>query len=109
MNWGLDHRREKMRKTTLLVRKRTTLVLLAATLVFSTLILRLGWLQLVEGDRLREEAQELRMIDVPVEAKRGIIYDRNGNELVTSVSVDSAYAFPPQIVDKRAAADKIAT
>jgi stage V sporulation protein D (sporulation-specific penicillin-binding protein) len=84
------------------------MVLLAATLVFSALILRLGWLQLVEGDRLREEAQELRMIDVPVEAKRGIIYDRNGNELVTSVSVDSAYAFPPQISEKRGAADKIA-
>lgn len=72
------------------------------------LIFRLGWLQLVEGDRLREEALEVRMRDVPVEAKRGTIYDRNGQELVASVSVDSAYAFPPQIKDKRDAADKIA-
>lgn len=48
------------------------------------------------------------MRDVPVEAKRGTIYDRNGYELVTSVSVDSAYAFPPQIEDKQAAAEKIA-
>lgn len=76
--------------------------------VFSGLIFRLGWLQLVEGDRLRDEALEVRMRDVPVEAKRGTIYDRNNNELVTSVSVDSAYAFPPQILDKRDAADKIA-
>ena len=73
-----------------------------------TLIFRLAWLQLVEGDRLREEALEVRMRDVPVEAKRGTIYDRNGQELVKSVSVDSAYAFPPQIKDKRDAADKIA-
>ncbi|MCL6636063.1 MAG: stage V sporulation protein D, partial [Peptococcaceae bacterium] len=57
---------------------------------------------------MREEAQEVRMRDVPVEARRGTIYDRNGHELVTSVSVDSAYAFPPQIKDKREAADKIA-
>lgn len=77
-------------------------------LVFPGLILRLGWLQLVEGDRLRDEALEVRMRDVPVEAKRGTIYDRNGSELVTSVSVDSAYAFPPQVKDKRGAADKIA-
>jgi len=48
------------------------------------------------------------MRDVPVEAKRGAILDRNGNELATSVSVDSAYAFPSQIKDKREAADKIA-
>ena len=48
------------------------------------------------------------MRDVPVEAKRGNIYDRNGQELVTSISVDSAYAFPPQIKDKRDAAEKIA-
>lgn len=65
-------------------------------------------MQLVEGDRLRQEALDVRMRDVPVEAKRGTIFDRNGQELVTSVSVDSAYAFPPQIQDKRTAADKIA-
>jgi stage V sporulation protein D (sporulation-specific penicillin-binding protein) len=68
----------------------------------------LGWLQLVEGDHLRQKALEARMRDVPVEAKRGTIFDRNGQELVSSVSVDSAYAFPPQIDDKEAAAEQIA-
>lgn len=50
------------------------------------------------------------MRDVPVEARRGALLDRNGNELVTSVSVDSAFAFPPQIkVEDRALyAEKIA-
>lgn len=74
------------------------------------LIFRLAWLQLVEGDRLREEAMEVRMRDVPVEARRGSVLDRNGNELVSSVSVDSAFAFPPQIKeeDRRAYAEKIA-
>jgi len=74
------------------------------------LIFRLAWLQLVEGDRLREEAMEARMRDVPVEARRGSVFDRNGNELVTSVSVDSAFAFPPQIKEEdcRPYAEKIA-
>lgn len=97
-----------MQTTPIMVRKRITLVFLAAVLLFSVLVFRLAWLQLVEGDRLRNEALEVRMRDVPVEAKRGTIYDRNGSELVTSVSVDSAYAFPPQVQDKRVAADKIA-
>lgn len=97
-----------MQTTTILIRKRITWVFLIAALALIGLIFRLAWLQLVEGDQLREEALEARMRDVPLEAKRGAIFDRNGNELVTSVSVDSAYAFPPQVSDKRETADKIA-
>ncbi|NPV72705.1 MAG: stage V sporulation protein D [Pelotomaculum sp.] len=97
-----------MHTTNILIRKRITGLFLITTLALVGLIFRLAWLQLVEGDRLRAEAQEVRMRDVPVEARRGTIYDRNGNELVASVSVDSAYAFPPQIKDKRDAANKIA-
>jgi stage V sporulation protein D (sporulation-specific penicillin-binding protein) len=48
------------------------------------------------------------MRDVPVDARRGNVYDRNGNELVTSISVDSAYAFPPQVENKEEAAARIA-
>lgn len=97
-----------MQTTNILIRKRITILFLTTVAVFLFLVLRLGWLQLVEGDRLRAEALDIRTRDVPVEAKRGAILDRNGNELVTSISVDSAYAFPPQIVDKRGTADKIA-
>ncbi|NQS76951.1 MAG: stage V sporulation protein D [Peptococcaceae bacterium] len=97
-----------MRTTPISVRKRITYVFMIAIVFFSMLIIRVGYLQLVEGDRLRDEAMDVRMRDVPLEAKRGTIYDRNGHELVTSVSVDSAYAFPPQIEDKQGAAEKIA-
>ncbi|MDD3653335.1 MAG: stage V sporulation protein D [Desulfotomaculaceae bacterium] len=98
-----------MQTTNILIRKRITILLFVVSAVLFFLIVRLAWLQLVEGDRLRAEAQEIRMRDVPVEAKRGTIFDCNGNELVSSVSVDSAYAFPPQIdEDRREIADKIA-
>jgi len=92
----------------MMIRKRITGLFLIFMAVLSGLILRLAWLQLVEGSELQEQAMEARLRDVPVEAKRGTIYDRNGHELVTSVSVDSVFAFPPQIDDPRATAEKVA-
>lgn len=72
------------------------------------LILRLAWIQFVRGDELRQQGIINRMRDVPVEAKRGSILDRNGNELVTSVSADSVYAIPSHIENPDEAAAKIA-
>lgn len=99
-----------MQTTNLLIRKRIILLFLIGIALFLVLMGRLGWLQLIQGDRLRAEALDIRTRDVPVEAKRGAILDRNGNELATSVSVDSVYAFPPQIKkdNKRKTADMVA-
>jgi len=94
--------------TGIAVRRRITVIFLVTSLLLIVLIFRLAWLQLVKGDELRRKAKEIRMRDVPVEARRGNIYDRNGNELVASISVDSAYAFPQQVKNKREAAVKIA-
>ncbi|MEG3070075.1 MAG: hypothetical protein RQM92_03825 [Candidatus Syntrophopropionicum ammoniitolerans] len=60
-----------MRTTPISVRKRITYVFMIAIVFFSMLIIRVGYLQLVEGDRLRDEAMDVRMRDVPLEAKRG--------------------------------------
>lgn len=54
-------------------------------------------MQFVKGAELSEKATQNRMRDVPVESKRGIIYDRNGRELAISISADSVYAIPAEI------------
>lgn len=97
-----------MKTTSILVRKRLTLVLLLAGLALVALMVRLAWIQFVMGEDLKNKALEVRMRDIPVEAKRGTIYDRNGKELVTSVSVDSVYAIPHQVENKRDAAERLA-
>lgn len=97
-----------MRTTGILVRKRLTWIFLLSVLAFSGLVVRLAWIQFVKGDYYQERAMEVRMRDIPVEAKRGSIYDRNGNELVTSVSADSIYAIPSQIKDPGGAARALA-
>ncbi|MCL5935708.1 MAG: stage V sporulation protein D, partial [Firmicutes bacterium] len=97
-----------MRTTGILIRKRLTWLFLLCATAFVGLIFRLAWIQFVEGDYLQEKALEVRMRDVPVEAKRGTICDRNGNVLVTSVSSDSVYAIPYQVKNPRQVTDLLA-
>ncbi|KAF1084867.1 Stage V sporulation protein D [Sporotomaculum syntrophicum] len=90
------------------MRKRLTWVLIIASGFFVVLMSRLAWVQFVHGGELQKKALEVRMRDIPVEAKRGAILDCNGNELVTSISVDSIYATPGHVKDPQEAAEKIA-
>lgn len=83
------------------VNPKTRLYYLAGFLAFWFLVIciRLVWLQVVDyGDfTQRASRQQQRSIDVaPV---RGNIYDRNGNELAMTVSVDSVFAVPSQVAD----------
>lgn len=94
--------------TNMTVRKRLTWIFLLASLFFFFLIGRLAWVQFVHGEELQNKALEIRLRDIPVEAKRGSILDRNGKELVTSISVDSIYAIPGHVQNPRETAEKLA-
>jgi stage V sporulation protein D (sporulation-specific penicillin-binding protein) len=69
---------------------------------------RLAYIQFVRGAELREQAMNVRTHEVPVEARRGVIYDRMGRELAVSVNVDSIFAVPAEIKDASATAQKLA-
>ncbi|MBO8159316.1 stage V sporulation protein D [Thermosyntropha sp.] len=86
-----------MQTTSLTVRKRIATLFLLFTVGFVLLCVRIFWVQFVKGAELSEKAMQNRMRDIPVEAKRGIIYDRNGHELAISVSADSIYAIPAEV------------
>ncbi|MCG8401104.1 MAG: stage V sporulation protein D [Firmicutes bacterium] len=96
--------------TNMTVRKRLTIIFILSSLFFVFLMGRLAWVQFVHGSELQEKALEVRMRDIPLEPRRGSILDRNGKELVISISVDSVYATPLQVEDEnaRATADKLA-
>ena len=100
-----------MQTTNLQVRKRIATLFFLFTIVFLLLGTRIFWVQFVRGAELSEKALQNRMRDIPVEAKRGIIYDRNGQELAISISADSVYAIPAEVVsseEARAIAAKLA-
>lgn len=70
---------------------------------------RLAWLQLIKGPELGSKAMAQWMREIPVEPKRGIIRDRNGNELAISASADTVVAIPAQIEDAPATAKQLAS
>lgn len=87
-----------MQTTSLLVRKRIATLFFLFTLGIFLLGGRVFWVQFVRGAELSARAEQNRMRDEPVASKRGIIYDRNGNELAISVSADSVCAYPAEII-----------
>lgn len=80
-----------------ILRKRTGLVFILLSLLLVYLVGRIGWVQIVNGDKFQKMALNIRLREVPVEAKRGAIYDCNGKELAVSISSDSIYAVPPEV------------
>lgn len=70
------------------LRQRTAiLILLILVLGFGAAVLRLTYLTTVQSSELQEAAVDLQLADTTVSAKRGTIYDANGNVLAESASV----------------------
>lgn len=90
--------------------KRRLIILLLFSLIFSFLLLgRVFWIQFVRGDDLKERALNQWTSDVPVEPKRGTVYDRNKNPLAISATVDTVVASPPDIKDIETTANLLST
>lgn len=70
------------------LRQRTAiLILLILVLGFGAAVLRLTYLTTIQSSELQESAVDLQLADTTVSAKRGTIYDANGNVLAESASV----------------------
>jgi stage V sporulation protein D (sporulation-specific penicillin-binding protein) len=72
------------------------------------LIIRLGFIQIVQGEELKKGALEQWTKSIEIKAKRGTIYDRNGKELAISVSSHTVWASPADIKNPEETAKKVA-
>ncbi|MGE5598921.1 MAG: penicillin-binding protein 2, partial [Bacteroidota bacterium] len=72
-----------------------------AMVVFALLVVRLGDLQLSQGDRLAARAEENRLRLLRINAPRGVLYDRHRTPLVTSRLAFSLIAVPEALADPR--------
>lgn len=83
-------------------RRRIGFALLVFMLAIVGLTCRLAWIQLIKGPELARRALAQWMREIPVEPKRGIIFDSKGNELAISASADTVVALPAQIPKDKA-------
>ncbi|NLW55396.1 MAG: PASTA domain-containing protein [Firmicutes bacterium] len=92
----------------LVIRKRTTLLLLGIFGIMGVLIGRLFFIQGIKAGYYQKIAEEQRLRDIRVEPMRGTIFDRNLNTLAFSFDTESIYAIPYQVKNPKADAEVIA-
>ncbi len=82
-------------------RKRIIVIFFLVSFLFCVLIFRVGWIQIVAGEKYTTMAIETQTRDIPITAKRGIIYDRNKKELAISASTNRIWVNPNNIDKKK--------
>lgn len=97
-----------MRVSNVTVRKRLTIALLIGFFIFLIIDVRLGYVQFLLGNWLTDGAENLWSREIPFEAERGEIVDRNGVALATNMSAPTVYVFPRQLEDPAGTAEKLA-
>ncbi len=80
-------------------RKRIILAFGIICLAFIAMTFRVGWVQVVRGDDYQKRATRYQTRDIPIPAKRGGIYDRNGKELAISALTYSLFVTPGMVQD----------
>ncbi len=78
-------------------KKRIRIMLFIILIVLGFLIIRLAWIQLIKGKFYKALAEQQQNLDREISAKRGIIYDRNGEILAMSASSEMITINPNNI------------
>ena len=77
--------------------KRLRILAIIASIIFILLIIRLFWIQFINGPELKEKASRQQTLNTVISPKRGSIYDINGKALAISENVDTISINPSKI------------
>ena len=86
---------------------RIRLIFLLVLILFILIIVRVFYIQVIEYKKLNTLAESLWSRNLPVQADRGKILDRNGKVIAGNVTTSSLILIPNQIKDKEAVARDI--
>ncbi len=79
---------------------RIVIVAMVFGVAAAILIARAHRLHVVDSESLKKRAEKQRTMNIHLEARRGFIFDRTGEQLAASLEVDSVYARPKKLSDK---------
>lgn len=90
------------------MRLRVQLIFTVCFLIWCLLLLRAAYIQLLPNDRLANALKKQYQSHLSINARRGMILDRNGQELAVSTTSYSLYADPKLIEKPRSVAIALA-
>ena len=82
------------------IHKRIRFIFLMVLLIFSIIVIRVFYVEVIMYDKLNINANNLWSRNLPIGADRGNIYDRNGKLLAGNLTTVSLVLIPNQIDDK---------
>jgi len=88
---------------------RIKILFLILVLLFVFVILRVFYIQLFDYGKLSNLASDLWSRNLPIEANRGLILDRNGVVLADNLTTTSLVLIPNQIEDKEKTSEALAS
>ena len=89
------------------IHKRIKIVLLIVIFLFILIIAKVFYIQVIDYDKLNDYASNLWSRNLPIEADRGLITDRNGIVLADNITTTSLVLIPNQIKDKEETSKKL--
>lgn len=84
------------------IHARIKIVIIGCVVLLAAIVLRVFFIQLIEYEDLNELANNLWNRNLPIEADRGLIFDRNTIVLANNVTTTSLVIVPNQIKNKEA-------
>ena len=88
--------------------ERIKVIFIIILLLFILIIGRVFYIQVFDYKKLNEYASDLWSRDLPIEANRGLILDRNGVVLADNLTTTSLVLIPSQIKDKETVTKQLA-
>ena len=88
--------------------KRIFIIIIIFILLFSAIIIRLGYITFYQANKINLLAYDLWSREIPVETSRGLILDRNGEIIVGNELCYTVCSINRQVNDKNDAANKLA-
>lgn len=88
--------------------QKIKLFIIIVFFVFIVVILKVFYIQIFDYDKLNSLASDLWSRNLPIEADRGKIYDRNGVVLADNITTTSLVLIPNQIKNKKEVTEKLA-